>query len=147
MAEAYDGPYIDSSSVTTIIRLMSKIRLLAEGYWQSSYPDRMRKRMTKDSCDIPRISMKTIYGWYESSDRVTRGELSDIPVSCLWMCLPQASRPDDVGTHEWSEREVRFEIPQIAPGIPLATSLAVSLYPEARRWTETREYQCREALW
>lgn len=147
LERSYDHPDTHASREARSIPEYPHIWFLGEKYLKFSYPDMRRKGVTKDSSIIPRIPRQKIYEWDESPDRRAGGELSDIPVSCLWMCLPQASRPDDVGTHEWSEGEMRFEIPQIAPSIPLATSLAVSLYPEARRWTETREYQCREVLW
>jgi hypothetical protein len=93
----------------------------------------MRKRMTKNPRFVPRISRQKVYGWYESSDRVTRGELSYLDLSRLWMRITASSCPDDLGEDAGSPAKVRYQVPEVTPGISLATALAITLHPEARR--------------
>lgn len=63
-------------------------------------PKVRRKRVTEDACDISHLSREVIHGWYESTDRRAGSKLTYIPLSRLLMHFSEASRPDDMGTHE-----------------------------------------------
>ncbi len=87
--------------------------------------------MTKNTRIIPHIPRSEIYGWYESPDRVTGSEFSNIGISRLWMYITETGSSYDLGSYARSQVKVRRQVSQITSGIPLPTALAITLHPEA----------------
>lgn len=88
--------------------------------------------MTKNTRFVSSHSWEGIYGRYESSDRGTRSEFTNISLSRVWMSFPETSGSDDLDTPSRTQETVRYEISSLTPSVSLTSSLAVSLHTKTR---------------